>query len=324
MQDQYAKKARVFLGSECDGDKICCCCGLTRATQPIKRVVKNTFTQMDKIIVSPSLYICDSCIRIYENSDMRFKIIYSEGGGYEVIGREAVLQILREPPEQFVLSVPYSFKKHHWLYSGLSGREKAYIGTDDRTVEVDYSAIDIGDIIDTVQDMINYGIPRAEIISGNYSIFTVSKYGTLLSSNEAKIKPLRVGGLVELIVKYTPARKEKLIYERKEDNPMLTESEMNAVNFLGSIASNSSYRKQNGIQFWQGYFKRRINRFKKYDAKIFASKLAEACGSPDGAYVGLVIKLSDEELAEMMTDIRNKTDLLVSIVYSDRLNKEGT
>ncbi|MGN0686824.1 MAG: hypothetical protein ACI4KA_01805 [Oscillospiraceae bacterium] len=324
MQDQYAKKAREFLGNECEGNEICCCCGLPRATQLIKKVVKSKFTQMDRLILSPSIYICDSCIRIYDNSDMRFKIIYSEGGGYEVIGREAVLQILREPPECFVLSVPYSFKKHHWLYAGLSGREKAYIGTDDRTVEVDYSSFDVSDIIDTVQDMINYGIPRAEIVSGNYSIFTTSKYGTLLLRNEAKIEPLRAGGLIELIVKYTPARKEKLIYEREEDNPMLTESEMNAVNFLGSIASNSSYRKQNGIQFWQGYFKRRINRFKKYDAKIFASKLAESCGSPDGAYVTLIIKLSDEELAEMMTDIRNKTDLLVSIVYGDRLNKEAT
>lgn len=318
MQDYFAKKAREFLGSECEGGEICCCCGKRRANQPIKKAIKSTFTEIDRLILSPSLFICDSCIAIYNNSDMRFKIIYSDGDGYQTVDRESVLRLIRDPPEKYVLSVPYSFKKHHWLYAGLSSREKAYIGTDDRTVEIDYAAYDIEKVIDAVQDLINYGVSRSEIISGNYTIFTISKFGSLLQRNEEIIKPLRSGGIIELIVKYTPARKEKLIYESEDENPMLTTSEFNAVNFLGSIASNSSYRKQNGVQFWQSYFKRRINRFKKFDAKVFASKLSESCGTNDGAYVGMITKLSDSELEDMMEDIRSKTDLLVSIVYGER------
>ena len=93
---------------------------------------------------------------------------------------------------------------------------------------------------------------------------------------------------------------------------------MNAVNFLGSSASNSSYRVQNAIQFWKGYFERRINRFKKLKAIDFASKLSEAVGADSGAYVGMCKDMSDEELEKMMNEIRNKTHILVSIVYGER------
>ncbi len=321
MQDIKAKQARQLLGGQASGEYMCCSCGLVRAEHSLHKAIKSTFTQMDRLLLSPSAYICDACKGIYDNSDMRFKPILCTGEPYKVIEREQVLEVICDPPEKFVLSVPYSFKKHHWLYAGLSDRDKAYIGTDDRTVEVDYVQYDILHIIDTVQRLIAYGVPRGEIILGNYSVFTMSRFGRLLIECEAEISPLRFGGLVELIVKYTPARKEKLIYESEEENPMLSESEFNAVNFLGSIANNSTYRKENGIQFWSGYFKRRVNRFKKFDAKVFASKLAEACGTAQGVYIDLIISKSDEELEKMMEDIRSKTDLLMSIVYSDRLNK---
>ncbi len=322
MRNDITKLARQMIGSVCIGDELCCCCGLKRAQNLTSKVIKPTFTQIDLLLLSPSQYICDSCKSIYDNSDMRFKAIFSDAPlAYKVIEREKVLEIIQNPPNEFVLSVPYSFKKHHWLYAGLSCKEKAYIGTDDRTVEIDYSKYDIPAAIDMVQRLINVGVPRAEIISGNYSVFSMSKFGKLLVDTENMLSPLRQSGFVELVVKYTPARKEKLIYEREGENPMLSESEFNAVNFLGSIANNSSYRKENGIQFWQGYFKRRINRFKKLDAHTFASKLAEACGSPQGAFVGLIVDLTEDQLESMMNDIRTKTDLLVAIVYSDRLNK---
>ena len=103
--------------------------------------------------------------------------------------------------------MPY-FKKHHWLYAGISDDQIAYIGTDSRTILIDYTQYDVKAIIETVVSMIGYGIPRKEITVGKYSLFTESKYPGLRQLEEI-IKPLRASGAIELFAKYTPAIKEK-------------------------------------------------------------------------------------------------------------------
>lgn len=318
-EDNRINNARSFLGSGSGkGDKLCCSCGQARAEAHVKKAIKSTFTNMDELVKYPSLYICDSCIELYNNPDFRFKAIYSDSpGSYIVIERQKALQILSDPPEQYVLSLPYSFKKHHWLHAGVSTREMARIGTDDREVVLDYTKHDIPMIIGEIVEMINIGVPRSEIISGNYSIFTLDKY-PFVSDSEALISGLRHGGGVELIVKYTPAVKEKKKYEKEEENLMLTVSEINAVNFLASIAENSVYRMENGMQFWGGFFERRVNRFKELDIKAFTEKLTAALGTKEGIWTNMLKELADEDLEDIMSDIRSKTHILIAIVYGER------
>ena len=311
---------RIFIGTECVGDKLCCSCGRQRAKLNIKKSIKTTFTDFTQLITNPSLYICDSCIKLYNDKNMRFKPIYSDHPGtYQVIDRNEVLKIIRNPPKKFVLSVPYSFKKHHWLYAGVSSPQKAYIGTDDRTVVVDYKRFNVTQIIDNVQDCVNYGIPRNEIITGNYSTFTLSKFSFIKDIEKIYFSEARSYGLIELAVKYTPAIKNKKIYENEEENQMLTPAEINAVNLLGLIASGSEYRVSNGLQFWDGYFERRINRYKNLNAHEFISNLTEAIGTNHiSGYQNMVQELSENDLQEIMNCIRKETHLLVSIVYSER------
>lgn len=316
------ENARIFLGSGSgEGDEMCCCCGMTRARKHISKALKPSFTDFSALIKFPSQYICDSCLELYDCKDMRFKPIYSDkAGSYRVIERQDVLKILEDPPKKFVLSVPYSFKKHHWLYAEMSSDEIACVGTDDRTVIFDYRRNDIPKIIGCIGEMLDFGIPRGEIISGNYSIFTLNKFPGI-EKFEDIISPVRHSGAVELIVKYTPAVKEKKVYEKKEDNIMLTSSEINAVNLLSSIAENSAYRIENGISFWGGFFERRINRFKTLSAKEFVEKVTAAVGAKEGIWTNMLKDLSDSELEEIMQDIRSKTHILVAIVYGERSKK---
>lgn len=311
---------RVFIGTECVGDKYCCSCGQQRAKVSIKKAIKTTFTDFTQLITNPSLYICDSCIKLYNDKNMRFKPIYSDCyGTYKIIDRSEVLNLLCNSKDKFVLSVPYSFKKHHWLYAGVSSPQKAYIGTDDRTVIVDYKRFNVTQIIDNVQDCINYGIPRNEIITGNYSIFTLSKFSFIKDIEKEFFSDARSSGLIELAVKYTPAIKNKKIYESEEENQMLTTAEVNAINLLGLIASGSEYRVSNGLQFWDGFFERRINRYKNLNAHEFVSCLSESVGTKHiTGYQNMIKELSEDDLQEIMNCIRKETHLLVSIVYSER------
>lgn len=314
--------ARIFLGKECWGDNICCSCGKISAKNPAKKALKKTFTDFVQFIQNPSTYVCDSCLELYEDRNLRFKPIFSDTqGSYRIPERPEILQIIRNPPEKFILSVPYSYKKHHWLYAGLSTRKKAYIGTDDRTVIIDYSKVDIETVTDKITDCLCYGVPRTELILGIYSVFTLSKFGFIERLENNLFAPIRQSGLIELIVKFSPAvaAKDKKIYENKEENGMLTNAEINAVNLLGFIASGSAYRAKNGMQFWDGFFERRINRFKHLNAHEFVSKLAEAVGTNhNSVYQQMIKEISEEDLDEIMTTIRKETHLLVSIVYSER------
>ena len=316
------QNARKWLGKgECTGDYMCACCGCTRASALVSRRVKTTFTDIGSLIKYGSEYISDSCMELYECKDMRFKSIFSDSPGkYRIPERSEILEILSNPPNEYVLSVPYSCKKHHWLYAGISTPERAEIGTDDRTVVIDYRTTDIPLMIENIKYNIYRGVPRDEITSGNYSLKTIDRFPDIFNF-ESEFEKLRPCGAMELFVKFTPACKEKLTYEKPEENKMLTTSEINAVNFLSSIAENSQFRIENGIQFWSGFFERRINRFKSYDIKEFTEKLTQACSTREGLWCNMLKDLSNSELEGIMQEIRLKTHIIVAITYSERNKK---
>lgn len=313
-------EGRIFLGTECNGDEVCCACGLKRAEKSLKKVLKSTFTDMPQLIKSPSLYMCDSCEKLYTDKNMRFKLIYSDQRGtYKIINRQDVLDILCNPPKEFVLSVPYSYQKHHWLYAGLSNQHKAYIGVDDRTIVVEYDKYNVKEVVEEVVNCVSYGISKKELIAGKYSTFTTVKFPFIDKLEIELFSQVRPSGLLELITNCVPVPKKKLIYENEEENPLLTKEEINAVNLLGAIAEGSRFRQERGMEFWGGYYERRINRFKNLDSHEFVSRLAEAVNSNwDCGYQDMIKNLEDSELNNVMECIRAKTHLIVALTYSER------
>lgn len=316
----YADKimlARIFMGHGCAGKHECVACGLAdRADKPLKRTLKSNFVNFDELMVVKSDFICESCEALMTDPDMRFRAIYYPEAENKLIPeRSEVLKIISNPTNQWVLSLPYSNKKHHWLYAGLSDTQRAYIGTDNRTIVIDYQKYDIPGTIDLISMLISGGIPRSEIISGSYSLATRYNMPDIMQYDE-RLAPLRPCGAIELFVKYTPAVKEKIELP-KGCVPMITETEQKAGEILYGIAARSQYRIENGLSFWGGFFERRINRLKNLPLHEFVSRLSDAVGAATIHVDGLAGIENDEAI---MNEIRKKTKLVLSIAYD--LNKE--
>lgn len=310
-------RARIYMAEPCSGDHECVSCGLSdRADKLVSKTMKSTFCNFDDLMIGAGRYICDGCAGLMEDRDMRFKtVFFCVPGQKEIMERDKVLQIIRDPPEEFVLSLPYSFKKHHWLFAGMSNRKLALIGTDNRTVPIDYARFDVPRVIDTINMLINTKIPRAEIIAGRYSTYSRYKLPNI-DAYENIISCMRSCGAVELFVKYTPpAEKGK---EIRREEIMITVNERNAAMALMEVAVNSEVRKSDGLRFWNGYFERRVNRLKNLELHEFVSKLADAVGCP--RINTLIIDEMPNEQG-IMDEIRKKTNLIISIAYT--MYKEG-
>lgn len=178
-------QARIFMAGHVrqDGNHTCASCGREYAYKQAKKALSSAFNQTE-FFLFPGMYLCDGCLKLFGDKDGRSKcLFYPAPGEKKVIDREEVLPLLEAPPQKpFVLSVPYSFKKHHWLFAGLSGYPHVMVGTDDRSVELDYGKYDIPGAIHIIGGMLVYGVPRSEVATGTYSVLTRSRYGAMLDA----------------------------------------------------------------------------------------------------------------------------------------------
>lgn len=145
--------ARVFMGKSCNGEYVCTSCGMPhQARKLIRKSLKSSFVNFDEIMIVASDYLCESCEELLNDPNMRYKAAYYVEPGKKIIPeREDILRIIQYPADKWVLSLPYSNKKHHWLYAGLSDKHRGYIGTDTRTVLIDYEKYDVEKIVETVE-----------------------------------------------------------------------------------------------------------------------------------------------------------------------------
>lgn len=298
------------------GAEICASCGYDTATLELAKAMSSSFNQM-AFIINDSLYLCDKCLALFKGKEARSKcLLWTFPGERQILSREDILPLLKSPPKQYVLCVPYSFQKHIFFYAGISSNKCAYIGTDNRTVIIDYQKNDVPAIIDQVRQMLMEGVPRKEVETGTYSIFTLSKYGSMLDKWEDVLLPMRHDGAVELIVKYSPAVKNKTrkFYEREE---MFTDSEKKAIRLLGALAEASAVRRNRPMEFWGGEFMRRIARYKEEkDLHLFFSKVAGQLQCGCQLDVSIIDELEDAESLLVMKDIRSKLEMLVAAVYT--------
>lgn len=303
------------------GANQCVSCGYDCATEKISKVMNGTFNQT-AFFVHDSLFVCRRCLDVFKSKDSRTKILlYRDKGKKEILSREDVLPLLRDPPEKFVLCVPYSFQKHTFFFAGLSTSSHACIGTDNRMVELDYTRFDISRVIGTVQEMLLYGVPRKELEMGRYSVFTRSKFGDYLEKNEKILNPLREFGAIELFCRYSPSVKNKKQFFYEEDN-LFTDSEKNAISLLGALADASGVRRNRPLDFWGGEFRRRVARYQEEkDLHIFFSKVAAQLQCGCSLDVSLISQLDDASGLEAMKDIRNKLDILLAAVYTAHKEK---
>lgn len=300
------------------GGEVCVSCGLPRANTPVAKDMNSTFNCFG-LFLTDSRVICPQCMELFKDRAGRSKImLYTQRGQQRIMEREDVLPLLKAPPAaEFVLSLPYSFQKHHWIHAGLSTPRKAYIGTDDGTVVIDYERHDIPRLVDTAVDAVMYGLSRKELTAGKYSVFTRARFGAALDVWEAALAPLRHGGALDLIVRHIPAVKKKKSFTIQEEGAVFSDTEQKAIAVLSTLAASSRYRRENGLPFWQAFFKRRIMRNVDYPLNAFFSGVARGifC-EPTLLDVSLIEGMSEEDSRAVMREIKQKTDLLLAATYT--------
>lgn len=312
-------KGRQFMtgGHVLECGEICASCGQARASDKIGKVMSSSFNQTDFFLFD-SIYICGACKALFSDKDVRSKcLLYLEAGKKQVMAREDVLPFLANPTWPFVISLPYSFQKHHIIHAGISENGQAIVGTDSMPVFLDYKNFEIAAAIMLIAEMLTAGVPRKELQSGKYGIYTRQRYGSLLDKWELNLAPMRPYGVIELLVRYQPSTKTKT-KSFIQGGEVFTDMEQKAINLLVSLAYASRYRRENGMEFWSSFFKRRVARHSGKDVNTFFSAVAQsiACDSTllDLAPIDALIDM--DAGTAVMKEIAEKADLLIAAAYT--------
>lgn len=305
--------ARKFLANNYTTGECAVCGG---AVEPdaigIKKAVSNTFTDWQALIQGTGRKCCHKCAEIIKERQCRSKCVFSQQpGSLEFFKYSAVYDVLCNPPEKFVLSVPQSFKKHHWLYAGISTPERMAIGTDTGTII--YEPAKHGKVLLCIKALLDYGVPSSQIETGLYHPSEIC--GALnFTDLENVISPHRATGLIWLLVKITP--KEKI--QCKEVEVVRTTAQSNAASYLLQLALCSNSRIKSGLLFWGGFFEARINRVKGLDFDKATSKLMTSLQCRPSTFIAAMVdEMSDKSKEEIMKTIREQTKLCVSLAYYD-------
>lgn len=295
----------------------CASCGgpVGDGAKLISRAVGAKFTDFNGLITGGGEKICSKCIALMQKAHLSKVVLYHEGvmetGKFDMAWNAMI-----DPPDgEFVLSVPYSFKKHHLLSAGLSTAEVMNIGTDDGSVEfvTARDAEALGAVVESVKN----GVPRAQVMSGQYSPMIMNTFGADYISNlENAVALARETGLLKLIYRVLP--KQKKIKYTKEVKRLLSSEDVKAGELLAEIAIRADMRLERGMEFWSAVFPHRVNRFRTLELNDMIERLCQAFSiSAVGMsrISNLLNSYSDEEAKSIAHAIRNHTQIVLGICY---------
>lgn len=217
-------------------------------------------------------------------------------------------------PRHCVLSWAGSGKKHHALWAGWSTDSEWRIGTDDGTAVWRHDAL----LLDAVDELRQYGLAKAAILSGQYSAPALAKFGAVIAEAERVIAPYR-GGLPLDVVVFS-ARSYDNENQNKEAAPeMLSEHEAAAAGLLAAIAWGSEKRANDGKMFWGGYYLARISRYSDRAMGEMVSRLFADCavGASFAAPIAeQVAGMTAEDEAGILKVCRERPDLLHALALN--------
>ena len=309
---------------EC-GNNQCCICGeMVEHCIPDNKVLLSNFTDFQIAYQYSGDSICTGCAMLFKNPDLRQQCILSTAAGdIEVISYEDAFNLLDTPPSQFVLSVPYSHKKHHWLYAGLSTPEKILIGTDDSTIM--YIPERHKKMKELINKLLHQNVRKQELISGNYNIMNYASSVQEIKYFEEIIGNSRSNGLVKLLVTICPIDKNK----KEINEPTQQYQYSKAHELLYLIAKAIPARAIDGIKFWNILYISKINKHKNKPLRKFANDICKELFALPANTIELnsfLDNFSEEEGESIMQEIRQNPVLCTSkalslVKLSNEMNK---
>jgi hypothetical protein len=236
---------------------------------------------------------------------------------------------LVEPPDgNFLVSWATSGKIPHWIRARWSTKDLILVGHDRETVE--YRPEKDRALLDAVHQLLYSPtgtgplLSRAAIKDGTYHPKSTATFGTAeWASLEATVARYRPSLLLDLVCACAPLFTERA---RKEEEGVIDNLDMLAAKLLAHIAEGSDMRRNDGKLFWGGFFRHRVERFRRLPLPDLVSRLLGECQVPAMSTAGQAAAKLLQEFDESMQDsvatsIRERPDLVVALVY-DLTRKE--
>jgi hypothetical protein len=283
--------------------------------------------------------ICGGCKRLLAGKPgddpppLRLRsLLWVEGGGLSYPTRDELRAVIAAPPPgPHVVSHAVSRKKHHVLHAGLSDARLQRWGTDDRMVHVYPEEHDR--VLQDIETMLAWH-SRTEVDLASYSAPRISAQGRDWFDVEDRLRQYRgtqVWTLILIPLARKPERGTAPPAQAKSLDPfdlfaeydMIDRIDALASGMLADIAGASGYRAERGLDFWRGFFARRLERHAHRPLAELASRLMADCQcsttSPDVARVIEALStITDDDAAAVLVALRTRPALLISMAYSER------
>ena len=278
-------------------------------------------------INSPAMFVCAGCMELLggkpgrDPPPARMRSLLLVDNEITYLDRAGFYNLLLTPPEdRFVLSWASSGKKNHWIHAGWSTAQRLRIGSDDGPI--DYIPTLHRKVIEALRQLrsgatkLKPAFTIAQVTSGDYPAARITAFGAHdWFDLERVIAPVR-GPLLDLLAWCIPVlpRQE----ERGEREMAIDPNDQQAADLLGEIALGSQRRVEEGLQFWGGYFRRRVERFAPQPLATCVSRLLDECQVSSATSTRVVGMLRGyDEKATQATEgaLRRRGALCVALAF---------
>lgn len=290
------------------------------------------FTDFPLLADPSTVDVCAGCAALLAGRPgdtpppLRTTSIRATDHGAEYLDRRGVWAALLAPLEEpHVLSWAVGGQRHHWLRAGVSTSERLLVGTDEGTVE--YVPARDRWLLDAVHALLASPTGTAPLLSresirtGIYHPAATVKYGVAEWTRiEEMVAAARPSPLLDMAVACAPVSGPPATTREDE---MISEEDARAAELLAYIAHGSAMRSKDGLLFWSGVFRHRIEQHRRKPLADFVSRMLDAVKC-DPVTIGaknttaMLEALSPEDVAATEKAVKERPALLVALAF-DRL-----
>lgn len=278
--------------------------------------------------------VCAGCSRIMggrpgsEPPPLRTVSFAVWGRSLVTLSRADLWRALWVDPAPCVVSWARSRKKHHSLHAGPCDGVVLRVGGDDGTILLDREQhLELANAVVGLLGSPTGVAPilsRDSIRTGDYSAPAVARFGAAEWERlDRVVSNYRPGSLLDLLTDCAP-----LGPAPKESLPVIDPHDERASWVLARLAASSEARRGDGLTFWRGFFRHRLERARRMPLPDLVSRLTDAlrCDVLSDDYRAALEWLSGasaEEAAPVAASIRARPAYLVAIAF-DQLKRERT
>ena len=320
---QHAARGRgvsVGAGSRCT------CCGSSPfgpAERPRSEILSESFSDHEWLLDPSAPDVCVGCAALLAgrpgDDPPPFRMIHVlvTERGTTLLPRPAdVAAVLLSPPaESFALVWSIARKRHAWLRAERCDAARIVVGTDDGPVV--YEPATDRPLLGAVAELLG-AFGRGSVARGDYSAAAIPRVGvSWWSARESIVARRRPSALLSMLCAILP-RSEAPPAPLGE--PVIDPTDEDAVHLLASIARGSALRSRDGLAFWRGTFRHRVQRFARLPLPDLMSRLIAELRveshSDGAAFVGEALRSwSAERQSACARPLRARGPFLVPLSY---------